>query len=282
MYNHLGAVHLYHTGPINECVVCSLQDMCQRYWNDPNRPNPIALVSDHDAAVMHQGTLGSSFEDATSYDQGDAHDFMEYLKHVLTLVEKPKVNRLLTMRHRSEWLCPSCSGQYHSEEAEMGLMLVVADNQNNTLQTMIADDHSDTIDWTCDSAQCQDMGLQKCNRTRRIIQAPEILVVKLSRVNFDKSGHHKIHAPVDFPMALNLNAHTQNQTPLDYDLYGVVSHAGNHQQGHYIASVRTRTGHFRTVDDRIVRPGNLNLPQLQRPRVDGIAFDPVVLFYVKR
>lgn len=73
----------------------------------------------------------------------------------------------------------------------------------------------------------------------RLVTLPNILIVTLSRFEFDydKMDRAKITTPLKFGLELDMTKYGVTDLP-QYELYGVVIHRGSAHGGHYFAYVR--------------------------------------------
>lgn len=105
----------------------------------------------------------------------------------------------------------------------------------------------------CNSDACKG---RRGNRERvlSVVVGPEILVIQLVRMAYDiKTGQMtKSMAQVDYSERLNLSR--WSESPLMYQLHGVVAHDGETlDEGHYVAMVRSQSGDtFVHCNDRII------------------------------
>ncbi|KAJ3092260.1 Ubiquitin carboxyl-terminal hydrolase 21 [Quaeritorhiza haematococci] len=113
------------------------------------------------------------------------------------------------------------------------------------LRAFAADEVLDEL-YHC--AHCN--GRHKANKCLRLYRCPEVLVLHLKRFEFTAYARNKITANVIFPIeslsltdflsglgGSDLAGEADGGPPL-YDLYGVVSHSGYMNSGHYVALTR--------------------------------------------
>ncbi|RNF22606.1 ubiquitin hydrolase [Trypanosoma cruzi] len=87
--------------------------------------------------------------------------------------------------------------------------------------------------------------LRNGTRSVKIIRWPKILVLHLKR--FDDTGK-KNSEPVVFPESFM----THGNSPMQYQLYGVVCHSGSENWGHYTSYVRTLSGRWYHCNDAVI------------------------------
>ena len=124
-----------------------------------------------------------------------------------------------------------------------------------------------------------------------VTKAPEILVIRFNRFAQGEKDpvtgrieELKITDPVPFEEHLNLGDYTESETPIFYQLQGVVGHNGkNVGNGHYIAGIREPLGRsFCSINDEVIsRDQGGDVDELYNIRSLHADFNPYVLFYSK-
>ena len=84
MYNFLGTIHTRCEKPQEECTVCALQALMQKYWNDRTSTNfpdgDGGAVGTLDSAVRFCCPPNSGFHEFRTMNiQGDPHEFFTFL-----------------------------------------------------------------------------------------------------------------------------------------------------------------------------------------------------------
>ena len=178
-------------------------------------------------------------------------------------------------------------------------------NETRSLTDYIREDHSDVLEWRCDSDECElarqierdvlerdvsdgeiTRGTKSLQRQFTITQAPEILLIQLKRKQLNairgRVRSTKIDSDVPYEEELDLSEFNENRAPLKYRLYGVVARSGSPDGGHYIAAVRRKDNGFATINDNIVRrEGDGTWEEMKLVSSRSTVFDSVLLFYLR-
>lgn len=96
-------------------------------------------------------------------------------------------------------------------------------------------------------------------KTLKIERSPEILCVQLKRFKHEGYFSSKINTQVLFPLEdLDLNpflSHQNSDLEAKYDLFGIISHRGSFNGGHYVSYCKNyETGQWFEYDDSHVTP----------------------------
>jgi ubiquitin C-terminal hydrolase len=207
------------------------------------------------------------------------------------------VHDVLGIEHTNEWQCSDCNETYSNVRPEAEPYGMIVDIQqpqkglSNMLSYLRANFYRVQRHIHCDSETCrEEQKKKKIDRKKKdgplhkirtyITGAPPVLVIKINRTTWTKTGAKKLEDFVNYEEYLNLGEFTKSKDPLFYKLNGVVSHQGLLDSGHYIAAVRKTDGlNFCTIDDSSIAQevaGEANSMELTVGRDD---FDSFLLFY---
>ena len=180
------------------------------------------------------------------FSGGVQHDVHELNRLLFDRIEKQLrglpvqglINELYRGTMVNRILCKSCGHKSEREEDYLDLSLVVGDfaNVEVSLQNSVTDE-----ELTGDNLyQCSGCN-QKVEALKgaRIRTVPPVLILSLSRFEYDKQTWQRVKnsKSFPFPFELNMAPFMEQQPPkqdLVYDLFGVVIHCGAQAQfGHY-------------------------------------------------
>ncbi|KAK3642962.1 Ubiquitin carboxyl-terminal hydrolase 25 [Elasticomyces elasticus] len=209
-----------------------------------------------------------------------------------------RVEDLVVMRFTQRTTCSVCDIQKDSDEylkeEEISVTMTDEAKKYNGLDLLscFGEHLRDEVQAECDGCVAKlrlpasVLGNSAKSQKRRIVQAPNLLVMQIMRAGTYNKKHktmNKLTEEVPFDEELDLSAFTHDGTELRYRLYGVVAHRGPHaSKGHYIAGVRDRGGKkFTRVDDDVIgRHYRGSFQEMRKPRTekDG-TFTPGVLVW---
>lgn len=89
----------------------------------------------------------------------------------------------------------------------------------------------------------------------QVAQPPPVLLVQLKRFkHMGTKGSSKLDTPVDFSLELDLAPFMSKPPPggMIYELYGVISHIGTLDTGHYTCMMKHSSGQWFDFDDAVV------------------------------
>ncbi|KAK3704087.1 hypothetical protein LTR37_014062 [Vermiconidia calcicola] len=304
---HLRAVHQECPLPVEECAVCALQELEQKYWGDrtsadfPREPDErggaIATFDEAFSSCCPEGN--QYYEMATGWRQEDPHEFLLFLHSELSAVEHHKSNRLdrlFMFKQVARWTCEHCNADCHAKNDNACMELgVQKPKQTVSLMDLIRRYHTDSRDWYCTEPGCEaerqlrreaGMDEEEIKRRKKLLmdfkisQAPEVLCIELKRSGFGGTNK-KIKDDIPYDEELDMTEFTEDESELKYRLFSVVAHSGpSPKSGHHIAAVRKREKGFQTISD--LDREELETPdfyELRYPSFEKRTFDPVLLFY---
>lgn len=198
----------------------------------------------------------------------------------------PAISNLFDMTVRESWKCKNC-GEIHAQTPKYRGFggISIANASHALLEQHIGDYFApETVDnLACDSAEC-DGGRDVRTREKAIVRGPEILVVQLSRFDYDFKKNRAIKSKrvVRYEERLDLSDWTEDESPLKYQLRGVVGHAGDTPSyGHYIAGLKCQNEReYAIANDSGVKCFDSNAPLLFESPLTK-RFDAYILVYQK-
>lgn len=230
---------------------------------------------------MRERFVTTMFEGDQLGRQHDAHEF--FLKLTERLDESPmwSVNKaqlvpssISIARHAfggtevSRLKCSQCHVETEQEAQTIGISLSLDSKSVNSLKRALQNYFvEERIESPCESCGARE-------RTKRLAigDLPSALVICLKR--FSNTGH-KVTRRITFPETLELAALSAyaHQANRPYSLYGVVSHSGSNEGGHYIAYVKNSADKWlKKNDDKTT----------EVPTQDVLAQEAYLLFYMAR
>lgn len=92
----------------------------------------------------------------------------------------------------------------------------------------------------CDRYRCDTHGLVDAEKGARFGLLPPVMFVLLKRFNmdFETGESYKINDYFEFPEALNMAAFTEDGADEEYNLYSVIVHKGDQNEGHFYAFLK--------------------------------------------
>ncbi|KAK3704088.1 hypothetical protein LTR37_014063 [Vermiconidia calcicola] len=307
--DYLKKIHSFCAVVGKHCLVCALQDLVWAYWSGVGMYGTGRQLTRFNRAVKACIPEGHLMEEDIKYGhQSDPFEFLQYLLEALEDEGLPaddlNQSDLFTIEHEVEWTCEDC-GKVHipNEQAVgfghgLGVALNIQNPQNGLtmLEYLRCNEYSEECDIRCESAECiANFGKKAEGRTRIrrkfIIQAPEILVIRLVRYTSmwdyeeQEQVQTKIADNVIFEEYLDLREFTRSEEHMMYQLQRVVAHNGETiGSGHYIAAVRKADGKsFCSINDDVKIGKEMRgcVEELEFPTSRGEDFTPYVLFYSK-
>lgn len=333
-YHLLGIIHKDCPLQPEECITCALQEMAQDYWNGDRDTDDVNYNGDVlQQALKKVITQDDSIQ---GNEQSDPYDLMMFIVRYVEwdaygidpvgkgFVSQPldsndesslSFRELFYFEYEESWTCKECGKKHPALTVyEMGVDLLVDIRRSpgSSLESYLQDRRinlfRDPVRVRCNSEVCARSYRNEIQndpkyeppfqtRYRRIIHAPEILILRLRRFTMEwtppiVSTTGKVLAPgrwsgnkctqnISYEEGLDLSKYSAWQDDkIQYDLRGVVSHDGmSVQSGHYVADV-LRLGPENTynhIDDtRVGRPS-----RDRDTLLDPILGDPFVLIYSK-
>lgn len=201
----------------------------------------------------------------------------------LTFCISKRFDRTFHIKHNITWTCKHCQARTDIKAIDKGIMLGITRDGAGVVQDMMASlqvfHQGDPITIRCEECETS----EERQRIYEIVEAPEILVIQLARLQIGADGDYVESADVLYPETLDLHQFTQNHTALKYRLHGAVGHEGEDDAGHYIAAVRHRDdAGFSTVSDlNVVQSHGGHVNELLDLKYRGERFPWTCLIYVK-
>lgn len=280
-YHLLGNIHKDCPYETNECITCSIQYMVKAYWDGSGGAPEQALRSTDLGSAIRRVFTDKKDEDVRWGDQSDPFDlmfnFVRYIERDVTgkdtqFWEEPPIRDsdpqlnlnqftigdVFNFDYTIRWTCVDCGDvKPEVDESDFGLDVKITRKEKDwyTLNTYFNDAEMspfiNVIPSKCDSATCAarratEVGYVAPEQTkrRRIKRAPDILLLRLNRVQDTKSIFTQ---KIDYPQYLDLSWASASGERILYVLRGVVSHFGSTRGGHYMADVMCRS----TMEERV-------------------------------
>ena len=313
--DYLTKIHM-SCGNYGECVVCALQSLVEAYWSTGKAPNdPTEERREFNRVLQKTVPKGHRLEDdIVNARQSDPFDFLNYLFECLKACELPentvKLSDLFDIRHDLLWKCDDCDEETRRPEHGFqsghlcGLSIDLQDPRCGlSLTTYLRESiYNEKLEICCESGRCIEKSGKNSeskirSRRRLVTQAPEVLIIRLSRFCFEpiedseEMDEVKIVDEIDFEEYLNMGEFIESESPLMYRLEGVVAHSGESiESGHYVAAVRRRDDErsFCNINDGVVTTGEKRgmvrlgkVMELEYSRSNGQDFEFYVLVYRK-
>ncbi len=225
VYNYLGSIP--HQSDcerrISACVVCGLQTLVNKYWNEKGRISfPREAVAILDKAIRIRGHGSAMFPDAETNNQGDPHDLFMFLHDQLERNEfkwSTHLDRLFSVYRSYAWECEDCGGPNQGNDpVSVYIPIPLAGSQGSGHDL---DDHIEKWFYGEENRTCN---VPNCNGTTVgtpkereidywITQSPEVLCINLQRqaYNHVTGVTSKIHDEVPYPEVLDLSEYTEDE-----------------------------------------------------------------------
>tara|TARA_R110002003_G_scaffold1048_4_gene22185 strand:- start:322 stop:1029 length:708 start_codon:yes stop_codon:yes gene_type:complete len=227
-----------------------MQQLAEEYWGkvDPT-DNPI-LSAENSPSWLAQASYHSGM-----FERGEQEDARLFLSWIIDqFSQNVPATRTNAWQAQHQALfqvvlqpfdkCTICGHVKHRpKEVETMLNVGVFDTHKTIYEAL-----QDTLIGKVDGAWCDNCRkTQAMYRTSDIAAAPEILSIALQIMLPGGKARHALK----YPEILDLTVCQADSTrPLYYRLNAVVSHLGEDDAGHYIASVRSREpGRFTAISD---------------------------------
>jgi ubiquitin C-terminal hydrolase len=154
------------------------------------------------------------------------NDFSMFVKnlyyYVLTCIECSKCQHVSYDVSPNDIMCVNLPHDWQS-------------NPNLTLDECVADYFKvEAIDYKC----------EKCGNThnnrqdKKILTRPKTIIIKLKRYTQMGNSLYKINKFIEYPNILKLTKYLCSGEESNYELYGVINHAGMMDGGHYYSFIR--------------------------------------------
>lgn len=308
----LSHVSTTHPGTVPaSCFACLMKDLISLYWGSSNPRTAITSNANELRRIRQFAYLGLFAPN----QQSDADEYynwllsqLEFLGSALGYVNQfhasvrttmltcysgptwdTEFRTLYTFTHESLLRCSNCHHRRTLPPTnDTGLSLPLRDtngHQLHTLEEALSAFLKDEIQVNCPS--CSPHASVDQEKTIRILAAPAILKLSYKLIvpivqNGVTTGFHKIRRPIPYPASLDLNKAGQagSALPLRYKLSSVISHHGDVNAGHYIATAKGPVDTFQISDSVVNRVNPANL--LDNPQCrNGQSFQVYTLTFLR-
>jgi len=276
---------------LTQCMNCEMDKLFAEVYSGNKAPyGPASLLA----------TTWSSSSDLAGYSQQDSHEFFIAALNQLhstalgsTLTScNCIVHEAFEGQYHSECKCDRCGKAAVTNESFFDISLQLkgkngdvmeADTLPACLRRFI---HPEIMKFTCSSCKSPQSGTKRLS----IRKLPAVLSFQFKRFEHDgqngKSSSRKIDTHVRFPASLNMLPYTTlmvksnpdketyfgPETMYDYDLFAVINHEGQMDNGHYYNYARSQDEWNRFDDDKVT-------PSTLEAALNSNAY---MCFYVKR
>ncbi|CZT19088.1 uncharacterized protein RCC_04934 [Ramularia collo-cygni] len=269
-YHLMGNIHKDCPYETRECLTCALQYMLTTYWNGTGYPVELVTRSDELFEAIKINFTYKGDLDIINGLQADPFDlitsFVRYIERDITgsdpntpldlPIRDAEVNSnnftvpsVFDVDYIESWTCVDCN-EHHPAPAvsAFGLDINVLEVQEvRRIEDYLEDYEMSPFysrqPYRCDSEACRVRALQHGYvapdqlRRKLIVNAPEILVVRLNRVKDEDEVNSQ---RIVYQEQLDLTRYSASGNDIRYKLRGIVDHIGSTQNGHYTAAVLCR------------------------------------------
>lgn len=208
----------------------------------PCDPNPLV-----DALIRYSGM--------THEVQQDADSVFKCVLNALADDGDPRCKQasdLWTIRKRQSAKCSTCNAECVSHHAANNVIVYIGENEPNKLQDYM-DDYSESFrvsDYHCGTCQEE----TELNVNTDITELPAVLCFTLARgQRCVQRGELMVNASaIDVPEELDCSRMSATSQPTKYELYGMITHTGPYEFGHYAAFVKKMSKWY-FVDGDVVK-----------------------------
>ncbi|KIJ52615.1 hypothetical protein M422DRAFT_26189 [Sphaerobolus stellatus SS14] len=290
--------HNHKLCKIKDCVCCEMDKLFTEIYSDNSAPyGPISFLA---------STWKASSE-LSGYAQQDAHEFFISALNQIHTNSRGSTNvscnciihSTFSGQLQSDVKCGKCGNITSTIDPLMDISIElkgkgVENPAENTLAACLKRyTHSERLGYKYHCSKCRTDSNEAVKRLS-IRKLPPVLCFQLKRfehTSSDKSAARKIDTPIRFPSVLNMLEYTtvvaglqkvdENgkqttdfgpSTMYDYDLFAVINHEGQLNNGHYTNFARYNDEWYRFDDDKV------HLATLQEC-LNSVAY---MCFYVKR
>uniref|UniRef100_A0A668U232 Ubiquitin carboxyl-terminal hydrolase 30 n=1 Tax=Oreochromis aureus TaxID=47969 RepID=A0A668U232_OREAU len=214
--------------------------------NTPGMPpcNPNPLV---DALIRYSGM--------TYEVQQDADTVFKCVLNALADDGDPRCKQasgLWTIRKQQSAKCSTCNAECVSHHAANNVIVYIGNNEPNKLQDYM-DDYSESFrvsDYHCGTCQEE----TELNVTTDITELPAVLCFTVARgQRCAQRGELMVNTgAIDVPEELDCSRMCATSQPTKYELYGMITHTGPYEFGHYAAFVKKMSKWY-FVDGDVVK-----------------------------
>uniref|UniRef100_A0A669EX81 Ubiquitin carboxyl-terminal hydrolase 30 n=1 Tax=Oreochromis niloticus TaxID=8128 RepID=A0A669EX81_ORENI len=208
----------------------------------PCDPNPLV-----DALIRYSGM--------TYEVQQDADTVFKCVLNALADDGDPRCKQasgLWTIRKQQSAKCSTCNAECVSHHAANNVIVYIGNNEPNKLQDYM-DDYSESFrvsDYHCGTCQEE----TELNVTMDITELPAVLCFTVARgQRCAQRGELMVNTgAIDVPEELDCSRMCATSQPTKYELYGMITHTGPYEFGHYAAFVKKMSKWY-FVDGDVVK-----------------------------
>ncbi|KAI0495868.1 hypothetical protein KFK09_022175 [Dendrobium nobile] len=246
------------------CFTCEFENLILKGKQGQSPLSPVGILSRIDRIGSH---LAHGREE-------DAHEFLRYaidamqytcIKETGDVAENflEDTSSLIQLTFggylRSEINCMKCKAKSEQLERMMDLTVEIQGNIGTLEQALEQFTTTEVLDgenrYRCD--RCK--SFERAKKKLSVVEAPNILTIALKRFQLGKFG--KLNKAIRFPVKLDLAPYMSRVDPCPlYNLYAVVVHVDVMNaafSGHYICYVKSMKGKWYMINDKEVRPVEL-------------------------
>ncbi|PKU87511.1 Ubiquitin carboxyl-terminal hydrolase 17 [Dendrobium catenatum] len=246
------------------CFTCEFENLILKGKLGQSPLSPVGILSRIDRIGSH---LAHGREE-------DAHEFLRYaidamqytcIKETGDVAENflEDTSSLIQLTFggylRSEINCMKCKAKSEQLERMMDLTVEIQGNIGTLEQALEQFTTTEVLDgenrYRCD--RCK--SFERAKKKLSVVEAPNILTIALKRFQLGKFG--KLNKAIRFPVKLDLAPYMSRVDPCPlYNLYAVVVHVDVMNaafSGHYICYVKSMKGKWYMINDKEVRPVEL-------------------------
>lgn len=202
--------------------------------------------------------------------------------------QAPTLNRLFWIDFHGTFTCTNAECKKSSDRPDttaLSLQVNINPQKDVSIDQLVkqAFGEQKISKWRCPACKGEQGTMRE-----RITNAPEILFIFINRFS-GKDPSKKLKRSTPYSQTLDLSdcqdeskkAKDQGNTPLRYELFGVVSHRGERGHGHYINAIKGPTEEWFRISDRDVRETTFEAFEKSQKQNIATRFTPYLLAYVR-
>jgi len=215
--------------------------------------------------------------DNMGWDDQSQHDAHECMTRLISQssIEDKNHEKIFTGTTETLISCQKCNTITRKEETFISLDIPIKNinHLNQGIENFLRSEKLEGENqFNCEICQCK----QNAHRQTIFKELPDVLMIQLLRFDMNKTTFKRFKLSNDIFISSKLDmkqfATMQNEKS-NYELYGMISHAGTASSGHYIAFIKNFFGTWFKYDD-----DHVSLLQYPSQIFSG-EFQPYILFY---
>ena len=138
-------------------------------------------------------------------------------------------------------------------------IIIPKNNSSYNLTDLILLNFTETVNWDKKCNSCKKKGIQH-SKIIKFNLLNEVIILSLQRI--DNQFHCKNNSFVQYPNNLDLKEFCDDNLlnlNLEYNLFGIIHHLGDINNGHYFSEIKINENWFLFNDSEVKKLENINL-----------------------